>query len=134
MDNLPISLFKTRIHGLRLFQGVFLALATLSFLLGNFHKQLGFETLNYPDEYARYLSIFFCLCFFGAGFYIKKNTKYISCPYKDCDGSILVNYKWKCDGCKKTQTKDQLITDNCEHCNKEMKTFFCEHCKREFYL
>jgi len=65
---------------------------------------------------------------------LRKNflLKYLPCPY--CQDSILINYKWLCDKCKKIQINEHSITDKCDVCRQRLDTFFCEHCKKEFYL
>ena len=86
-----------------------------------------------PIKELYYILIFSGLIYLSLDM-IDKYTKYIPCPYPDCDNSILIYYKWNCPKCKKNQSIDTLIIYPCEYCKRELETFYCEHCKREFKL
>ena len=60
--------------------------------------------------------------------------KYVACPNKECDKSILVYTKWTCDHCNNVQTRERYITDKCEHCKRYLETVFCEYCEKEIVL
>lgn len=60
--------------------------------------------------------------------------KYLPCPYKDCNKSMLVFSDWQCPYCNNFQGKERYITEECTSCGRELETAFCEHCQREFEI
>lgn len=59
-------------------------------------------------------------------------SKYVPCPL--CDKSVNVYTQWRCDLCHNTQKKEKYITENCDHCERRLKSVFCEHCHGEIAL
>ena len=58
--------------------------------------------------------------------------EYLPCPYtEDCDMSIRIYERWRCDYCHHTQTKPSYIVKPCERCNRTLKKVTCEHCGKE---
>jgi len=57
---------------------------------------------------------------------------YLPCP--ECNSELRIHERWTCDYCKQEQTKERLITDRCEHCDKKLKKVYCEHCHQRLEL
>lgn len=79
--------------------------------------------------------IIYFIVLIGSGYLVSEKArrlKYLPCPY--CNKSILIKDAWKCNYCHNRQTKENYLSESCEHCEREIKTAFCEHCDEEFNL
>lgn len=73
----------------------------------------------------------------GLSFYFRKKKpqfQYLTCPYDDCQKSVLVHLNWTCPLCHNKQKYPHYITEKCHSCKREVDTVYCEYCNREFKL
>ncbi len=58
--------------------------------------------------------------------------KYDICP--NCNQSIRIYEKWRCNFCNRLQDEERYIFEKCKHCHRRVDVFLCEHCHEEIIM
>jgi len=68
----------------------------------------------------------------GKFFLPKALPSYTICP--NCNKSIKIYEKWRCDYCKNSQKSEIFIMAACGHCGRHLEKVYCEHCDQKLDL
>lgn len=68
----------------------------------------------------------------GKVFLPKALPLYRICP--NCNNSIKIYVKWRCDYCKNPQKSEIFIMAACGHCGRYLEKVYCEHCDQKLDL